>query len=205
MNKIAIVAIVILMAAESFAGEAWMHSAERYVRWEKPKTINLNGLIYYSTNHSLENLQLAGYTYISNSPECNISEMFMDYDNRQIYQIFSTNISMEVDIDSETKTASDQFAGILMGYFGEDALTNRVITEKYVANFFASKVADFSITALELAHATLLERYFNVLNESPYNNTPGTTWDFPFFKDSAIVAVTKRYYVDKDGEIHYLD
>ena len=205
MNKKTIMAIIILAANTAFAREAWMNSAEKYVRWEKPKTINLNGLIYYNTNHSLENLQSAGYLYITDAPECNISEMFIDYENFKIYKIFQTNILTEIDIDIETKTISDQFAGIMMGYFGEGALTNRTITEKYVAEFFASKVADFSITALQLSHATLLERYFGILNISPYNPAPGTTWDFPFFKDSVSVTVIKRYYVDKDNIIHYLD
>ena len=59
--------------------EAWMNQAEGYVRWSKPSTIVLDGLTVYSTDHSEENLARAGYTYISNAPDCNLEDMVIDY------------------------------------------------------------------------------------------------------------------------------
>lgn len=187
-----------------FGRGAWMHQENKIVNWSRPTVINLDGMKYYSTNHTDENLIKSGFHYINDAPD-NIINVYKDYENGKIYSIEIEETNQVIQIDTETKSVADDFYAIMTGYFGPGAVTNREITADYVAKFFSDKVTAGTITALEMAHATLLERYFNVLKTSQYNATPHTTWDFPFGQTEIIVEQQRRFYIDKDGEKHYLN
>lgn len=205
MKKIFLSLFVMLMLAYvSYAG-CWMHRNGKYVRWEKPTTITINGADYFDPNHTEEDLILGGYTYIENTPECPIWEMYYDYDGLAVYQIFSETNMVEIPIDDETKQVAQQFAWIMGNYFPDiGAITNRVITEDYVTDFFSAKLLAGTLTAQDLGFATLMERFFTVLKTSPYNSVPNTTWDFPFGQDYITSPVIKRYYL-KEGEKVYIE
>ena len=196
--------ILAILTTGAFAG-CWMNPSGRFVRWDKPTTIKYNGLEYFSTNHSIENLEAAGYYYIENTPDCPIWEMYYDYDGLGVYQILTEETNIVIEIDQDTKSVAQQYAWILGNYFPDvGAITNRIITEEYVTDFFSAKLLAGTMTASDLGFATLVERFFMVLKTSPYNPTPNTTWDFPFGQDSVSGLETKRYYL-KDGEKIYVE
>lgn len=70
---------MVILAANAFGRDAWMNRASETVRWEKPTTIELNGLKVYSLEFSDEALEAAGYLYIQNAPDCAIADMVIDY------------------------------------------------------------------------------------------------------------------------------
>lgn len=195
---------LITMALASYGREAWMNINNSTTYWSKPQVVKIGEYDYFSDNHSDEKLNSGGIYHITNAPDCEAWNMVFDYENRKIFEILAEETNSVVSIDSETLTVANQFYGIMTVYFGAGAVTNLDVTEDVVLDFFASKVADYSITALQLSHATLLERYFAVLKESPYNPVKGVTWYFPFWQTEITVPQTRRYYMD-DGQKIYLD
>lgn len=202
-TKITQILTFFLLSLSVFGKDAWMHYNDRFIDWHKPTILTIDGNKTYIPNPTPEEYEKAGIVKIE-APDAPIGNLFMDYNNKVIYEIFQESTNIIVNIDNDTVTIGIQFAHILTGYFGEDAPTNRNITEKYITEFFAAKVAVGTISALELAHANLLERYFTILKDSPYNPTPNTTWDFPFGQTSITKDIIRRYYI-KDGEKVYVD
>ena len=192
--------MIVMLTISGFAKQGWLYPPGPTVVWKKPTVLNPGG---YNPNFTEEALNAANW-YTVEAPDCDFWNMYIDYENRVIYEIFEETTNTVVIIDNDTYTIGLQFAHILTGYFGEDAPINRNITEKYIMEFFAAKVAVGTISALELAHANLLERYFTILKDSPYNPTPNTTWDFPFGQTSITKDIIRRYYI-KDGENVYID
>ena len=202
-TKLITTILIFMMAWTCFAKTGWMNIPLHRVDWFKPTVITRDNTPIYNPNFTKEELEAVGIFEIE-APDCEPWDMVFDYENKQIYQIFTEETNQVVEIDQETIETANQFYGIMTGYFGEGAVTNLDITEKVVLAYFASKVADYSITALQLSHVTLLERYFAVLKESPYNPTKGVTWNFPFGQSSILKSYTRRYYW-KNGEIIYIN
>lgn len=193
------------MVISAFGKECWLNE-DGFARWFKPTTVYINGIGFYDPNMSDEMLYRGGYTYISNAPNCDVSDMYLDYQQKKIYEIFTENTNIVVNIDSTTYQSGLQFAYVLDMYFPNiGAVTNRFITETYVTGFFAAKLQAKTITAEDLGYVTMLTQLFPILKDSPFNPSPGTTWDFPFGRSQIIVPTTRRYYIDDKEIKHYLD
>jgi len=135
-----IVGILIMMALLThvcFSAECWMNIPEKFTRWARPTTIIVDGIPSFNPYQSDENLIGAGYFHNTNAPDCDISNMLFDYDNQVIYQVFTETTNETIQIDMDTIVAGYRFAGILNAYFPDiGGITNRMITEDYITEFF---------------------------------------------------------------------
>lgn len=203
-TKLITTILIFMMAWTCFAKTGWMNIPLHRVDWFKPKVITRDNTPIYNPNFTKEELEAVGIFEIE-APDCGPWDMVFDYENKQIYQIFTEETNRVVEIDSLSYHSGLQFASILNMYFPDvGAITNRNITETYVTDFFAAKLLAKTITAEDLGYVTMLERLFSILKNSSFNPSSGTTWDFPFGQTEVIVPYIRRYYLN-NNEKKYLN
>lgn len=204
MKRLMLLVLSVLLIQVAVARDAWMNIVRKDVSWTRPNTLVIDGYSTYNPAFSDETLNAHGIFYVE-APDCDTWNMFKDFNERKIYEVFSEETNEVVAISLEAYRNGLQFASILNLYFPNvGATTNRNITESYIADFFAAKLITGTINAVDLGYVTMLDRLYNALKDSEYNPSPGTTWDFPFGQLQTTRPKTRRYYI-KDAEKVYLD